>query len=187
MFFGVQVSQRAVAFSVWWPVDAPGVGGAHAEAGYVGDIRRCDLDDVGSRAARDGQLCHLVEDRLRVGAGREHGQGPVHLEAELGHGPDRVMSLNLRDGDPRGGAFGCVVQRDRCASGMRGSELRDLLAHGGQGAQFAVHGLGLPSVEALRRGRFRRTGLPSQGAASLAFGAAGVLPGLLVQQPQRPP
>jgi hypothetical protein len=50
-----------------------------------------------------------------------------------------------------------------------------------------VYGLGLPGGEPLRRGRLGRAGLPRQGAAGLGLGAAGVLPGLLVQQPQRAP
>ena len=46
---------------------------------------------------------------------------------------------------------------------------------------------GLPCGEPLRGRGLRRAGLPSDGAAGFGFGAAGVLPGLLVQQPQRPP
>ena len=72
-------------------------------------------------------------------------------------------------------------------SGVHGGKLRDLLVHRRQRAQFTVHGLGLPGGEPLRRGGLRCTGPPGERAARLGFGAAGVLPGLLVQQPERAP
>ena len=50
-----------------------------------------------------------------------------------------------------------------------------------------MRGLCFPRREALCRGRFGRAGLPGDGAARFGLGAAGVLPGLLVQQPQRAP
>ena len=59
--------------------------------------------------------------------------------------------------------------------------------HGRQRLHFAPRGLGFPRGEPLRLGGFSRASLPSDGAARLGFGAASVLPGLLVQQPQRPP
>ena len=83
LLFGVQVGQRAVAFLVRRPVDAAAVRGADAEAGHVGDIRGGDLDDLGPGPARDGQLGHLGDHRLAVGAGGQHRERPVHLEPEL--------------------------------------------------------------------------------------------------------
>jgi hypothetical protein len=52
---------------------------------------------------------------------------------------------------------------------------------------FTPHGLGFPGGETLRLGGFGGAGLPGDGAPGLGFGAAGVLPDLLVQQPQRAP
>ena len=69
--------------------------------------------------------------------------------------------------------------------GALGGEPGDLLVHRGQGVHFAVHGLCFPGGEPLRCGGFGGAGLPGDGAAGLGLGAAGVLPGLLVQQPQR--
>ena len=180
LFFGVQVGQRAIALLVRRPVDAAAVGGADAEAGHVGDVRGGDLDDVGAGPAADGQLGYLGDHRLAVAAGLQHRERPVHLEPELRHRPDRVVALHLGDRDPRGGALGRIIQHRR----RTGSVLGDLLVHGGQGAHFAVHGLCFPGREALRPGGFGGAGLPGDGAAGLALGAAGVLPGLLVQQPQ---
>ena len=187
LLFGVQVGQGAVAFGVRRPVDAAAVGGADAEAGHVGDVRRGDLDDLGPGAAGDGQLGYLGDHRLAVGARGQHGERPVHLEPELCHRPHRVMGLHLGDRDPRGRALGRIIQHRRCGSGVRGGEGRDLAVHRRQRGQFAVHGLGFPGSKPLRRSRLRRTGLPGQRAAGIGLGAAGVLPGLLVQQPQRAP
>jgi hypothetical protein len=109
----------------------------------------------------------------------------VHLEPELRHRPDRVVPLHLGYRDPRGGAPGRIIQHRRCSRGVLGGVLGHLLVHRGQGAHFAVHGLGFPGGEPLRRRGFGGAGLPGDGAAGLALGAAGVLPGLLMQQPQR--
>ena len=132
-------------------------------------------------------LATSVDHRLAVGARRQHRERPVHLEPELSHRPDRVVLLHFGDRDPRGGALGRIIQHRRCTRGALGGERRDLLVHRGQRAQFAVHGLGFPGGEPLRRGGLGRAGLPGEGAAGLGLGAAGVLPGLLVQQPQRAP
>jgi hypothetical protein len=187
VLLGVQVGQSAVAFLVRRPVDAAAVGGPDAEAGHIGNVRGGDLDDLGARPAGDGQLGDLGDHRLTVGARRQHRERPVHLEPELGHRPDRVMGLHLGHGDPGGGALGRIVQHRECAIGARDSKLRDLLVHRRQRAEFAVHGLGFPRGEPLRRGRLGHAGLPGERAAGLALGAPGVLPGLLVQQPQRAP
>ena len=95
--------------------------------------------------------------------------------------------LHLGDRDPRGGALGRIIQHRRCTPGVLCGEPGDLLVHRGQGAHFAPHGLCFPGGEPLRPGGFGGAGLPGDGAAGLALGAPGVLPGLLVQQPQRPP
>jgi hypothetical protein len=85
LFFGVEVGQGAVAFLVRGPVDAAAIGGADAEAGHVGDVRGSDLDDLGGRPAGHGQLGHLGDHRLAIGARLENWERPVHLEPELGH------------------------------------------------------------------------------------------------------
>ena len=187
LLLGVEVGQGAVPFLVRRPVDAAAVGGPDAEAGHVGEVRGGDLDDVGAGPAADGQPGHLVDHRLAVGARLEDGERPVHLEPELGHRPDRVQLLHLGHRDPRGRALGRIIQHGRCTPGALGGERGDLLVHRGQGVHFAPCGLGFPGGEPLRLGGFGRAGLPGDGAAGLGFGAAGVLPGLLVQQPQRAP
>jgi hypothetical protein len=111
----------------------------------------------------------------------------VHLEPELGHRPDRVLGLHRRHRDPRGGALGRIIQHGPRTPGAPGGERRDLLVHRGQGVHFAPCGVGLPGGEPLRLVRFLGAGLPGDGAPRLSFGAPGVLPGLLVQQPQRAP
>ncbi len=136
---------------------------------------------------RDGQRGHLGDHRLAVGARWQHRQRPVHLEPELGHRPDRVVLLHLGDGDPRGRALGRIVQHRRCTPGVPGGEPGHLLVHRRQGLHFALRGLCFPGGQPLRRGGFGGAGLPGDGAAGLGLGAAGVLPGLLVQQPQRAP
>ena len=73
LFLGVEVGQGAVPFLVRRPVDAAAVGGTHAEAGHVGDVRGGDLDDLGAGPAGDGQPGHLVDHRLAVGARLEDG------------------------------------------------------------------------------------------------------------------
>jgi hypothetical protein len=181
------VRQRAVPLLVRRPVDAAAVGGPHAQAGHVGDVRGVDLDDVGAGPAADGQPGYLGDDCLAVAAGRKDGQRPVHLESELRHRPGRVVPLHFGDGDPRGGALGRIIQHGRSVPGALFGVPDDLLVHRGQGAQLAVHGLGFPGGEPLHPGRFDRAGLPGDGAACLGLGAPGVLPGLLVQQPQRAP
>ncbi len=184
LLLGVQVGQGAVAFGVRRPVDAAPVRRADAQASHIRDVRRGDLDDLGPGPAADGQPGHLVDHRLAVGARRQHRERPVHLEPELSHRPHRMLLLHFRDRDPGGGALGRIIEHRRCGPG---GERRHRAVHGRQRAQFAVHGLGLPGGEPLRRGRLRRAGLPGQGAAGLGLGAAGALTGLLVQQPQRPP
>ena len=119
--------------------------------------------------------------------GVEDGERPVHLEPELGHRPDRVLLLHLGHRDPGGRALGRIIQHGRCTPSALGGEPGDLLVHRRQGVHFAARGLGFPGGEPLRRGGLGRAGLPGDGAAGLGLGAAGVLPGLLVQQPQRAP
>ncbi len=187
LLLDVQVSQGAVPFLVRRPVDAAAVGCPDAEAGHVGDVRGGHLDDLGARAAGDGQLGHLGDHRLAVAAWLEHRERPVHLEPELRHRPDRVVPLHLRDRDPRGGAPGRIIQHRRCGRGVLGGVPGGLLVHRGQRAHFPVHGLCFPGSEPLRPGGFGGAGVPGDGATRLVLGAAGVLPGLLVQQPQRPP
>ena len=186
-FFGVQMSQRAVPFLVRRPVDAAAVGGAHAQAGHVGDVRGGDLDDAGPSPAGDRQHGHLGDHSLAVGAGWQHRQRPVHLEPELGHRPDRVVALHLGDGDPRRGALGRIIQHRPCTRGVLGSEPGHLLVHRRQRQQLAAYGLRFPGGQPLRRGGLFGAGTPGDGAASLGLGATGVLPRLLVQQPQRAP
>ena len=131
-------------------------------------------------------LATSVDHRLAVGAWLEDRERPVHLEPELSHRPDRVQLLHLGHRDPCGRALGRIVQHGRCTPGALGGERRDLLVHRRQRLHFAPCGLCFPGGEALRRGGLRRAGLPGDGAPGLGLGAAGVLPGLLVQQPQRP-
>ena len=118
--------------------------------------------------------------------GVEDRQRPVHLEPELGHRPHRVVLLHLGHRDPRGRALGRIVQHGRCTPSAPGGEPGDLLVHGRQGLHFAPRRLGFPGGQPLRRGGLGRTGLPGDGAPRLGLGTPGVLPGLLVQQPQRP-
>ncbi len=96
LLFGVQVGQRAVPLLVRRPVDAAPVGGPHPQAGHVGDVRRGDLDDLGPGPAGDGQLGHLGDHRLGVGAWLEHRQmrevdsgSPVDLRDRVGVMPQR--------------------------------------------------------------------------------------------------
>ena len=187
LLLDVQVGQGAVPLLVRRPVDAAAVGGADAQAGHVSDVRSGDLDDLGAGPAADGQPGNLVDHRLAVGARLEDGERPVHLEPELGHRPDRVQLLHLGHRDPRGRALGRIIQHGRCTAGAPGGERRDLLVHGRQRVHFAPCGLCFPGGEPLRRGGLFRAGLPGDGAPGLGLGAAGVLPGLLVQQPQRAP
>ena len=184
LFFDVEVGQGGVPFLVRRPVDAAAVGGADAQAGHVGDVGRGDLDDLGAGPAGDGQPGHLGDHRLAVGAWLEHGERPVHLEPQLGHRPDGMVPLDFGDGDPRRRALGRIVQHGPCTSGILGGEPGDLLVHGRQGVHFTVHGLCFPGGQPLRRGRFGSAGLPGDRAPRLGLGAPGVLPGLLVQQPQ---
>jgi hypothetical protein len=187
VLFGVQVRQRCVPFFVRRPVDAAAVRGADAQAGHVGDVRGGDLDDPCPGPARDGQRGDLGDHRLAVRARRQHGKRPVHLEPELGHRPGGVVALHLGDGDPRGGALGRIIQHRRCTPGLAGGEPGGLLVHRGQRLHFPVHGVRFPGGQPLCRCGLRRSGLPGDGAAGLGLAAAGVLPGLLVQQPQRAP
>ena len=96
------------------PVDAAAVGGPHAQAGHVGEVRGGHLDDLGAGPPADGQLGHLGDHRLAVAAGWQHRERPVHFEPELRHRPDRMVALHLGDRDPRGGALGRVIQHRRC-------------------------------------------------------------------------
>jgi hypothetical protein len=107
----------------------------------------------------------------------------VHLEPELGNRPDGMVSLDFDDRDPRSGALSRIVQHGPCTSGILSGEPGDLPVHGRQGVHFAVHGLCFPGGQPLRGGGFGGAGLPGDGAPCLGLGAAGVLPGLLVQQP----
>ena len=185
LFFGVQVRKRAEPFLIRRPVDAAAIGGADTEAGHVGDVRGSDLGDLGPGPARDGQLGHLGDHRLSVGAWFEHWQRPVHLEPELCHRPGGVVALHFGDGDPRGGAFGRIIQHRPCTPGALGGEPGHLFVHGGQRLHFAACRLRFPGGQPLRLGGLLGAGLPGDGAAGFALGTAGVLPGLLVQQPQR--
>ena len=112
----------------------------------------------------------------------------MHLEPELSHRPDRVLAFAPR---PPRSARPCAWPHHpaRPVHARRAARRRtgDLLVHRGQGVHFAPHGLGFPGGEPLRRGGLGGAGLPGDGAARLGLGAAGVLPGLLVQQPQRAP
>ena len=138
--------------------------------------------------AADGQLDDLGDHRLAVDARVEDRERPVHLEPELSHRPEGVLGLHLGHRDPCGGALGRIIQHSPAAHGtLRGGKRRDLFVHRGQGVHFAPHGLGFPGNEALRGGRFGGAGLPGDGAAGCALAAPGVLPRLLVQQPQRAP
>ena len=186
LLFGVQVGQGAVPFLVRRPVDAAAVGGPDPQAGHVGEVRRGDLDDLGPGPAGDGQLGHLGDHRLGVGARRQHGQRPVHLEPELGHRPDRVVLLHLGDGDPRGSAFGRIVQHRRCTPGALGGEPGHLLVHRRQGLHFPLCRLCFPGGQPLRGGGLGGAGLPGDGAACFGLGAPGVLRRLLAEQPDRP-
>ena len=168
------------------PVDAAAVGGTDSEAGHVRDIGHGDLDDVGAGPAADGQTGHLVDHRRAVDARLEDWERPVHLEPELGHRPHHVMLLHLGDGDPRGSALG-VIQRGAYAHGaLAGGVGRDLLVHRGQRLDLLAV---CASHAASRCASFGSAApvSPATAAAGLGFGTAGVLPGLLVQQPQRPP
>jgi hypothetical protein len=129
LFFGVEVGQGAVAFLVRRPVDAAAVGGAHAQDGHVSDVGRGDLDDPGTGPAADGQLGHLGDHRLAVDARLEDWERPVHLEPELRHRPDRVLSLHRGHRDPCGRALGRIIQYGRCTPGALGGERRDPLVH----------------------------------------------------------
>jgi hypothetical protein len=188
LLFNIEVGQGAVAFGVRRPVDAPAVGGSHAQAGHIGGIRGGDRDDAGAGPAADGQSGDLVDHRRPVDAPLQDRERPVHLEPELRHRPDRVQLLHLGHRDPRGSALARVIQRGACARGTpAGGEGRDLRVHGGQRLDLAPRGLRFPRGKPLRPCGLGRTGAPGKGAPRLGFGAAGVLPGLLVQQPQRPP
>jgi hypothetical protein len=68
----------------------------------------------------------LVEHRLGVGARWQDGQGPVDLEPQLGHRPDRVVGLHLGQGDAGGGALGRIIEHHRCPADVSGG----LLVHG---------------------------------------------------------
>jgi hypothetical protein len=122
-----------------------------------------------------------------VGAWRQHRQRPVHLEPELGHRPDRVVALHLGDGDPRGSAPGRIIQHRACTRGVPGGEPGRLLVHRRQRLYLAACRLRFPGGQPLGRGGLGGAGLPGDGAPGLGLGTAGVLPGLLVQQPQRAP
>ena len=180
LLFGVQVGQGAVPFLVRRPVDAAAVGGPHPQAGHVGEVRRGDLDDLGPGPAGDGQLGHLGDHRLGVGARRQHGQRPVHLEPELSHRPDRVVLLHLGDGDPRGFALGRIVQHRRCTPGVLGGEPGDLLVHRRQGLHFPLCRLCFPGGQPLRlrwarrcRPARRRCGVPRPWCAGCSAPPAG--------------
>ena len=188
LFFGVEVGQGAVPFLVRRPVDAAAVGGADAEAGHVGDVRGGDLDDLGPGPAADGQPGHLVDHRLAVGA-RLAGPGAPGAP-RTGAGPSTRPHGGFAPRPPRS-ARRCAWPHHP-APPVRGRRARRRTRRPARApptaaCSFAVRGLGFPGGEPLRRGGFGRAGLPGDGAAGLALGAAGVLPGLLVQQPQRPP
>jgi hypothetical protein len=68
---------------------------------------------------------------------------------------------------------------------LAGGEGRDVRVHAGQCLDLTPRGLRVPRGEPLRLGGLGGAGAPGEGATGLGFGAAGVLPGLLVQQPQR--
>jgi len=65
--------------------------------------------------------------------------------------------------------------------------LLGVLPHQRQGLHLIGGGLLLPGGQPFLIGRLGGPDLPGDGAAGLCLGAPRVLPGLLVQQPQRPP
>ena len=131
-------------------------------------------------------LATSVTTASAVGARRQHGQRPVHLEPELSHRPDRVVLLHLGDGDPRGLALGRIVQHRRCTPGVLGGEPGHLLVHRRQGLHFPLRRLRFPGGQPLRLGGLGGAGLPGDGAARFGLGAPGVLRRLLAEQPDRP-
>ena len=181
------MGQGAVPFLVRRPVDAAAVRRADAEADHVGRVGRGDLDDLGADPAADGQLGHLVDHRLAVGAGRQDRERAVHLKPELSYRPDRVLLLHRGHRDPCGRALGRIIQHRPCTPSTLGGERRDLLVHRRQRLHFPSCGLCFPGGEPLRCGGLGGAGLPGDGAPRLGLGAAGVLPGLLMKQPQRAP
>ena len=124
LFLDIEVGQGAVPLLVRRPVDAPAVRGPDAEAGHVGDVRGGDLDDLGAGPAADGQPGDLVDHRRAVDAPLQDRECPVHLEAELGHRPHRVVLLHLGHRDPRGPALGRVIQHGGCAARRAGGRRR---------------------------------------------------------------
>ncbi|MGH3177905.1 MAG: hypothetical protein ACRDPF_29015, partial [Streptosporangiaceae bacterium] len=129
-------------------------------------------------ALMDNLIDALVRERAQAAA----------LQLELGFVPGFCLLPGLGhlvDRDPHGRALGRIIQHRRCTARALGGEPGDLFVHRGQGLYFPSCGLCFPGGEPLRRRGLFRTGLPGDGAARLGLGAAGVLPGLLVQQPQR--
>ena len=187
VFFGVEVLQGRVPVFVRGPVDAAAVGGADAEAGYVGDVGGGHADHAGAGAAGHGQFRHLGDHGVGVGAGGQDGQGAVDFEPQLRHRPDGVMLLDFGDGDPRRPLLGRVVEDGRHPVSVAGRVGGYLLVYLRQRLDFPAGGLGFPRGQPLGVGGFGAAGLPGQGAAGGVLAAAGVLPGLLVQQPQRAP
>ena len=123
-----------------------------------------------------------------VGAGRQHRQRPVHLEPELGHRPDRMVGLHL---GRRRSARRCAWPHHP-APPVPGRRARRRTRRPGRAPPTgrAARGAAVWACQAASRCAAVGSvaaGLPGEGAAGLGFGAAGVLPGLLVQQPQRPP
>jgi len=97
------------------------------------------------------------------------------------------MLLDFRNGDPRRPPPGRVVEDGSRAVSVAGRVVGYLPVHLRQRLDFAMGGLGLPRGKPLGVGGFGAASLPGEGAARLVLAAAGVLPGLLVQQPQRAP
>jgi hypothetical protein len=96
-----------------------------------------------------------------------------------------MVLLHLGDRDPRGLAFGRIVQRRRCTPGVRGDP-GHLVVHRRQVLDFPLRRLRFPGGQPLRGGGLGGAGLPGDGAPRFGFGAPGVLRGLLAQQPDRP-
>ena len=188
LFFGVEVVQGGVPVFVRGPVDAAAVGSADAEAGHVGDVGGGHADHAGTGAAGDSQFRHLGDHGVGVGAGGQDGQGAVDFEAQLRHRPDGVMLLDFGDGDPRGlrlaassstaGALAAVClprSAATCACTCDSAWISRRVVWASHAAnRSASVGSSLPVCPA----RVRR---------ACVLAAAGVLPGLLVQQPQRAP
>ena len=157
------------------------------EAGHVGDVGGGHADHAGTGAAGDGQVRHLGDHGVGVGAGGQDGQGAVDFEPQLRHRPDGVMLLDFGDGDP------C---RPRLAASSRTAAARSAWP----AAYWATCPCTCDSAWISRRvvwashaaSRSASVGsalpvCPARVRRACVLAAAGVLPGLLVQQPQRAP